>query len=398
MDTVTLIVEGFRVIFGFLNLFFVPGFVISLVLYPRFTDLGSIQRLAYSTVLSIGSVISLVLFMDVVLGMNTTSANISLVLGAFSAFMLLIWLCEIWYLSSNLPSKLHQRFSGRFLGLQRYFSRIINARRDRFRKTAMKGVVWHENLRSGRNQIDHTYLIDAGDEIDIQLVDENKLKISNRAMLPPPYPKTRYFELVIREYKEDGLSLIDDIHIYPVQVTGKPEGNQGSLGIKPGTLKISRRLYKKADISEVQWIYSHDFHIFAIIHSQDTLGQMVDRVLSKLDEIVTSIKSGSRVSSHMEETQKLKDEFEIVLEKPRILPGRATVKHTNVPILTPSIEDDRRKLQADIVRDLKVHHVTPETFRNSDRMITDIKIPEKTDVDKLKSSIREIQDDNWLYE
>jgi hypothetical protein len=31
-------------------------------------------------------------------------------------------------------------------------------------------------------------------------------------------------------------------------------------------------------------------------------------------------------------------------------------------------------------------------------MITTIKVPEKTDIDKLKAAIEEIQDDDWLYE
>lgn len=396
MDTLPVIEGGLRVFFGLLNLFFVPGFVISLVLYPRFTDLGLIQRVAWSTVLSVGSVISFVLFMDVILGVDTTSGNISIGLGIFSATMLLIWLCEVWYLSSSLPERVQRRFSADYQGLRKYFSRIINSRRDRFAETAMTRVVWHENVQSGRNQVDHTYLIDVSEEIEIQQVDEHKWKVSDRALLPPPHPKTHYFELVIREFKEDGVSLIDDLQVYPVLVGGKAGPGQKNRG----ALKITRRIYEKSDTAEIQWIYSHDFHIFAIIHSEDTLRQMVDRVIAKLDEIVTSIKSGSRISSHIEETQKLKDEFETVLERPRRIPAgaRGIPKPADSKGFTFPTEEDRRKLQADIVRDLRVHEVTPETFRSSDRMITSIKIPEKTDIDKLKASLKEIQDDDWLYE
>ena len=140
MDIITLVAEGLRVVLGFLNLLFVPGFVLSLVLFPRFTDMGVIQRLAYSTVLSISSVISLVLFMDVVLGVDTTPQNISLGIGIFSALMLLIWLCEIWYLSSTLPARVHEKVSGRYLSFRKQVSRIINARRDRFTPTALTRV------------------------------------------------------------------------------------------------------------------------------------------------------------------------------------------------------------------------------------------------------------------
>jgi len=396
MDTLPVIEGGLRVFFGLLNLFFVPGFVISLVLYPRFTDLGLIQRVAWSTVLSVGSVISFVLFMDVILGVDTTSGNISIGLGIFSATMLFLWLCEVWYLSSSLPERVHRRFSADYQGLRKYFSRIINSRRDRFAETAMTRVLWHENVKSGRNQVDHTYLIDVNEEIEIQQVDEHKWKVSDRALLPPPHQKTHYFELVIREFKEDGVSLVDDLQLYPVLVAGKAGPGQKNRG----TLKIARRIYETSDTAEIQWIYSHDFHIFAIIHAEDTLRQMVDRVIAKLDEIVTSIKSGSRISSHIEETQKLKDEFETVLERPRRIPAgaRGAARLADAKGFTFPTEEDRRKLQADIVRDLKVHEVTPETFRSSDRMITTIKIPEKTDIDKLKVSIKEIQDDDWLYE
>ncbi len=317
MDSITLVAEGLRVVLGFLNLLFVPGFVLSLVLFPRFTDMGVIQRLAYSTVLSISSVISLVLFMDVVLGVDTTPQNISLGLGMFSALMLLVWLCEIWYLSSTLPARVHEKVSGRYLSFRKYVSRIINARRDRFTPTALTRVLRHESIASDRNHVEHSYLIDVSEELDIHQVDETKWKIAEGALLPPPYPRTRYFELVINEFREEGQSLIDDLNVYPVTVAKKPDTSRGRRSIP----KITGRIYEKTDTAEIQWIYSHDFHLFAILHSEDTLRQMVDRVLVKLEEIASSVRSGSRISSHIEETQKLRDEFEIGPERPRRVPA-----------------------------------------------------------------------------
>jgi hypothetical protein len=400
MDIVTIIIEGSRVGFGFLNLLFVPGFVLSLVLFPRLTDLGVIQRLAYSTVLSIGSVIALVLFMDVVLGVDTTPRNISFGLGVFSASLLLIWICEIWYLSTNLPARLHRRFSAGYRAFQRYFSRSINSRRDRFTQTVMTGVVWHENVKSGRNHVDHSYLIDIGKEIEIQRVDENQWKIAGGPLIPPPHPKTRYFELAIREYKEDGVSLIDDLQVYPVVVTKKPEVTLTGRRIKRTIPTIVKRIYEKTQTAEIQWIYSHDFHLFAILFSHDTIGQMVDRVLIKLDEIAISIRSGSRVSSHVEETQMLRDEFDIVLERPRRVPARMTTaaKYQQMRVSTPPTESDRRQILAEITRDLHVHHVTPATFRSSDGGITKVKIPEKAGVDKIRTLIKDLDGDDWLYE
>jgi hypothetical protein len=385
MDIVTILFAGLQVIFGLLSLFFIPGFVITLVYFPQLVEIGIIPRLIYSVVFSIGFVIATVVFLVGVLGVDTSSRNVYLVVAVFLALMLVTWLFEVFSLNKTI---------------RKNFSRIINATRDRFTPTAMTVVVWHENVRSGRNQNDHTYLIDVSEEIEIQQVDEYKWKISDDALVPPPYPRTRYFELFIREYKEDGLSLIDDLQVYPVLVTKKPDIKFLRFILKRGSSIITERLYKKDRMTEIQWIYSHDFHLFAIIHSQDTLGQMVDRILVKLDEIATSIKKGSRVSSHVENTQKLKDEFDVVLEKPRRIPTSTVVssKSPEPRIFAHPTEIDRRKLQTDIVRDLKVTHVTPATFRSSDRMITRINIPEKADITKQFARIKEILDDDWLYE
>jgi hypothetical protein len=419
MDSVTIIVEGLRAVLVFLNLFFITGLAISLAFFPRFTDMGLLKRLGWSVILSIGTVIASVLFMDFVLGVSATPQNISLGLGLFSMILLVVWFFEVWYLISSLPEKLHRTFSGRFLPFRKYFSRLINSRKDQFAKTSMTRVIWHESTRTGINHIDHTYLIDIREAIDIQQVDETKGKVAEPSLMPPPYPRTWYFELVIREFNDGNVSLIDDLQLYPVLVIRKPALTLLGQRIRRGSLKIAERIYRKTDTEEIQWIYSHDFHLFSILYSEDTLVQMVDRVLLKLDEIATSIKKGSRVSSHLEETQKLKGEFEVVLEKPPKAPVR---EPTQVPRreprrtpLTPTIreepvkygtytasakpiEDDRRELQAEIVRNLKVHHVTPETFRKSDRMILDIKIPETIGVDKILSSIRELEGEDWLYE
>ena len=77
----------------------------------------------------------------------------------------------------------------------------------------MTEVIYHEYQKSGRNHIDHSYLIDIGEEIDIQQVMEYKWKVFDSVILKPPPPRTRYFELVINEYAADGSSLIDDLQV-----------------------------------------------------------------------------------------------------------------------------------------------------------------------------------------
>jgi uncharacterized membrane protein len=134
MDVIAVILGGLRAVFGFLLLLFVPGFTISLLFFPRLTDLRLIERLAYSTVLSIGSVIAIVLFMDVFLGVNTTARNITLFILAFSALALIVWLCERWYMKSGFKLHLDSLISGDYRLLRNYYDQLKDSIGDRIRK------------------------------------------------------------------------------------------------------------------------------------------------------------------------------------------------------------------------------------------------------------------------
>jgi len=87
MDITAFIFGGFRVFFGFLLLVFIPGFLITQIFFPRPGDLRPVERLAYSLVLSIGSVLIFILFMDVYLGIDTTPVNVVLGLIGFSLIL-----------------------------------------------------------------------------------------------------------------------------------------------------------------------------------------------------------------------------------------------------------------------------------------------------------------------
>jgi hypothetical protein len=320
MDTGA-IIEVMRVVFGFVLLLFLPGFNLSLIFFPRSSDLSIIDRLVYSTVLSISSVIALVLFMDVVLGVNTTPRNITLFICVFAELALMVWWCERWYLNRWLKKHPEPRLAADSKKLQKYYSRTTNAAKDRFRQDTRTVVLWHESQQSGINHIDHTYLLDIGEEMDIQQVAENKLKVTDSVILDPPFPKTRYFELAIREYTEEGMSLVDDLQIYPVMVTTTPDKKLlRRFVVQRGAVHITERIYKKTSTTEVQWLYSHDFHIFAIVNAEDTRDQMVDRILGKLDEIALAYKSGAPLPSYAEDRQVLQDSYEAEIEQPRFIP------------------------------------------------------------------------------
>jgi len=436
MDTVAVLFEGGRLAFGFLLLVFLSGFNLSLIVFPRSTSLRMIDRLVYSTLLSISSVIAFVLFMNIVLEVNTTTRTISLISCVLAELALIFWGVRRWYRDSPSKDRGGPQLPADSQRDQRYDTREINAAKDRFRKDTRTRVVYHEHQQSSLTHIDHSYLLDAGEEIAVQQVEEHKLKVTDRVILQPPYPRTRYFELVIREYNEDGLSLVDDLQIYPVYVTRRPDRTISGAG----TPHISGRIHKKTSTTEVQWIYSHDFHIFAIIHAEDTLDQLVDRILGKLDEIALSLKSGVPASSPAEERQILKDAFDAVIEKPREIPVGA-VEIPKRPLIEPGVEpklvprqviepgielqelpkravqqgvvakeiqkrmdyklrvEPIRKLQREILRDMDMFHLTPDSFGRSRKPMENIKISEKSDVRKRLADVKEeVRDLDWLYE
>lgn len=101
MDAVTVISEGILVIFYFLLFVVVPGFLFSLVIFPRKNSLSAIDRLVYSTVLGTSSGIALVMFLYSVLGLDITPVNFILAAVVFSAVLLMVWACERWYLNKQ---------------------------------------------------------------------------------------------------------------------------------------------------------------------------------------------------------------------------------------------------------------------------------------------------------
>jgi hypothetical protein len=264
----------------------------------------------------------------------------------------------------------------------------------------MTEVIYHEYQKSGRNHIDHSYLIDIGEEIDIQQVMEYKWKVFDSVILKPPHPRTRYFELFINEYTGDGSSLIDDLQVYPVQVIRKPDFKILGFILRRGDWHITERIYKKANTTEIQWIYSDDFHLFAITHAQDNLERMVEQIVLKIDEIATSVKSGYRIYSHMENQRMRREAFDAVMESQSgiTINKTAILKHPEFQLIAELGEGDRRKMQDEILQDLVALGATLDTFGGSNKIVAKLNIPEKTDITQQMAHIEELQDLGWLFE
>ncbi len=101
----------FRVIFGFILVLFIPGYALSWAFFPRKEELGFMERMAISFVLSIASVMLSVLFIDLVLGVDTTPENIVITILAVTGLAAAIWKLEMIYLKSNLKQRIDGAFA-----------------------------------------------------------------------------------------------------------------------------------------------------------------------------------------------------------------------------------------------------------------------------------------------
>lgn len=95
MDTFEIAFGLMRLIFGFLLVLFIPGYVLSLVIFPFRNEIEPSRRLALSFVLSIASVLLLVLFSDIFLGIDSTPQNIVMIILVFTVFSVIIWKIEV---------------------------------------------------------------------------------------------------------------------------------------------------------------------------------------------------------------------------------------------------------------------------------------------------------------
>jgi uncharacterized membrane protein len=130
MDILMVFFEGIQIILGFFLVLFVPGFAITFVFFPHLADIRLTERLVYSLVLSIGSVIILVLFMDSILGIYTTQKNITLIICAFSVFALVLWQgerqCEKIFGNRTSILKPYSMLSNNFPPVRSYGKKIMN--------------------------------------------------------------------------------------------------------------------------------------------------------------------------------------------------------------------------------------------------------------------------------
>ncbi|HDS45789.1 MAG TPA: DUF1616 domain-containing protein [Methanomicrobia archaeon] len=104
-----------RIVFGLLFLLLVPGYALTLALFPQKDDLGVVERLGFAGALSIVAALLTTLFIDLALHIPTTAVNIVLALLTLTGAALLLWRLELFvlaYLERRRRSSTTRRVKG----------------------------------------------------------------------------------------------------------------------------------------------------------------------------------------------------------------------------------------------------------------------------------------------
>jgi|GEM_PF-1842594 len=163
----------------------------------------------------------------------------------------------------------------------------------------MTGVIYHKSTRIAWHHSRHTYLVDAGCEIEIPLIEVSELYEDQ--LLAPPFESTRFFEVEIDEIRNLGVRTFAFQNIFPVRARRKPDWHILKFRIRRGSWTITERLVAKTPLGTTQWIYTDDFNILFLSsggrHDQDTLVRLIT---ARLDVIARSCEAGSRIPSEFE--------------------------------------------------------------------------------------------------
>ncbi len=99
------LLDALRVIFGLFFLFFIPGYALVWMLYPREEDLPWDERIALALVLSVAADILVTLFIDMVLHIPTTGWNIFVSLLTFTVLCAAVYRLEVYWMDRRGVAK-----------------------------------------------------------------------------------------------------------------------------------------------------------------------------------------------------------------------------------------------------------------------------------------------------
>ena len=105
MDFANSILFSNQSIYGLVLILITPGFAFICALFPRNEDLPFIDRIALSVVFSVAMVILSSLFLDNVIGIDTTGLNILITIITITLIFIVIWGIRIIYYKHEETAK-----------------------------------------------------------------------------------------------------------------------------------------------------------------------------------------------------------------------------------------------------------------------------------------------------
>ena len=163
----------------------------------------------------------------------------------------------------------------------------------------MTHVVEHTSFRFTWELISHTYILDLESEIDVQQVEISPSHEGR--LLPPPCPRTSFFEVGIDQIQKNGKTVFSFRSICPVEMSRGPDWNPLSRLAKPGSAHVARRYQSQDGDTETRWLYTDDFFLISLSSGdRHDLAMLLSLIIGKLNMIALSVQSGKRIRSEFE--------------------------------------------------------------------------------------------------
>jgi hypothetical protein len=178
-------------------------------------------------------------------------------------------------------------------------------------------TLYHTSRKIRGEGTSHSFLVDIGEEIEIHGVCEGEPLRGGLVFADPFYQKTRYFEIVIDVPEGDPGDSVENITVYPVRARKKRDLRILGFPVLKGRWVITERPESmRYGIPAVQWIYTDDFCLLHLTSGSNSVDAMADLVITKIDEIASSIRYGNRVRSHIENEASYRESVKTLLSNP----------------------------------------------------------------------------------
>lgn len=244
----------------------------------------------------------------------------------------------------------------------------------------MTDILSHTSRKIRGEGISHSFLVDIGGEIEIHGVCEGEPLRGGLVFSDPFYQKTRHFEIIIDVPHGGERDTVENISVYPVHARKKRDLRLLGFRIKKGRWVITERPEStRYGIPAVQWIYTDDFCLLHLTSGSNSVEAMTDLVITKIDEIASSIRNGNRIQSHRENEESYRESVKTLLIDPSA--GELRVTGNLSAAISPGLQFPKNTGG-------KGTGITAMPIEFADKRLLNLRL----------SEIDEINDMSWMFE